>query len=161
MEIFFSKSVPKYMRVYAHFCAHHLELNKLRGTIDVHLSRGTLEGDAYGLCWGDNREAEIHIGSIQWGKPIPNEDKLKTLGHEMVHARQYLRRELIPRKDGIEKCQWKGEECSFDMNDEENEPWEVEARMWEDKLHDGWIELLDSKKITRNNIDFLGVFLPV
>ena len=67
------------MRVYAHFCAHHLELNKLRGTIDVHLSRGTLEGDAYGLCWGDNREAEIHIGSIQWGKPIPNEDKLKPI----------------------------------------------------------------------------------
>ena len=160
MEIFFSRSVPKYMQVYAHFCAHHLELDKLRGTIDLHLSRGTLEGDAYGLCWGDNREAEIHLGSIQWGKPIPVEDKLKTLGHEMVHARQYLRRELIARKDGIEKCVWKGEVCSFDMNDEEKEPWEVEARKLEESLYEKWNEMLVEKNITRSNLEALGELIP-
>ncbi len=132
------------MRLYAHFAAKQLGVDELRGSIDVHLSKGTIEGNSFGLCWGDNREAEILLGSRQFGKAITQEDKLKTLGHELVHARQYLRRELIPHGDSLDECVWKGKKCTFDPKDESNQPWELEASEWEETLYTAWESILEA-----------------
>jgi hypothetical protein len=66
-----------------------LGLDRLRGEINIKLGQ-TLDGESFGLCWGDRQEAEIHIATKQWGNPINRENKLKTLAHELTHAHQYL-----------------------------------------------------------------------
>ena len=147
MHIYFTRTVPKYMRLYAHFAARQLGVHELRGSIDIHLSKGTIAGHSFGLCWGDNREAEILLGSRQFGETISQEDKLKTLGHELVHARQYLRRELIPKEGSYNTCVWKGKKYHYDPADETSQPWEVEATEWEETLYTAWQAILDAGSI--------------
>lgn len=160
MKMYFSRTVPQYMRIYAHFAAHQLGVSKLRGTIDIHMSKGTIEGHSFGLCWGDNRECEILIGSRQFGNPISQDDKLRTLGHELVHARQYLRRELRVQDDTRDECVWKGRRYLFDPEDETKEPWEVEAHEWEETIFIAWKTLLEDNKLTTANLSFLGDLIP-
>lgn len=86
--------------------------------------------DSYGDCWGDHREGfvEINIAKKIDGKPVPFEELLSTIAHEMVHAKQYFRKEL----DGYATT-WKGRKAEGYKY--ENMPWEREARKLEFKLY--------------------------
>ena len=87
---------------------------------------------SYGDTWGDKDEGvEINIARNRYDQKIAYSDMLKTLAHEMVHAKQYLRDELNGYKDT-----WKGKPCHRLMKKKwEDQPWEVEANRLEDKLY--------------------------
>ena len=139
MNIYLSKSIPLYMQEYADFAANYIGLDKLRGDVFVRLCSGALSDDSYGLCWGDNYSAEIDIASKSVNEKVSREDKLKTLGHELVHAKQYLKRELLPPKYPSIYETWKGVEHKYEPHQEREMPWEVEATILEDEIYVSYI----------------------
>lgn len=82
------------------------------------------DGDAQGLCSGDKEVAVVHIAK----KGYTHLEQMKTLAHEMVHARQFLRGQLT--------CEggfaWKGRKA--DGFEYMNQPWEKEAYRLENEL---------------------------
>ena len=146
MIIHFNKQTPEYIREFAYFAARELGMDRLRGECEIRYVYGELEENSFGLCWGDGRETEIHIASRQYGRTISREDKLKTVAHEMTHARQYLKRELISNKDDVNDnnvavAKWCGHPTLFNLADETDTPWEVEARLMEEKIYMKWLSL--------------------
>jgi hypothetical protein len=117
----------------------YLGLNSLRGEVNICLKK-SLDDDAFGLCWGDDREIEIWIASSQFGVPISRENKLRTIAHELVHARQYLRRELKGYCDKTNSTRWKGMQYRY-KDDESDTPWELEAHKYELIVYDAWLSM--------------------
>jgi len=140
MLITFSKNTPKYVRDFTYFAARELGLDVLRGDVEFKYCQGSIQEESFGLCWGDNREAELHIATRQFGASINRENKLKTVAHELTHARQYLKRELVAADADVEKpvAVWCGKEVQYEYADEHNQPWEVEARVLEEKIYLKW-----------------------
>jgi hypothetical protein len=62
------------------------------------------------------------------------EEKLKTLAHEMVHVRQYIRGEL-----NEEMSVWRGRKVDSDEIPYAEQPWEIEAESIAHKLYDEYI----------------------
>lgn len=90
-----------------------------------------LEGQL-GNAWGCNKEgfAEINIARKCEGKKVEYSEMMQTLAHEMVHVKQYFRKEL----DGTGcKFKWKGRNA--DGYQYENQPWEREAFKLEKGLY--------------------------
>ena len=79
-------------------------------------------GGAEGLCEGDKEKCPAT------GRKLGYIEMMKTLAHEMVHARQFLRGQLT--------CEggfaWKGRKA--DGFEYMNQPWEKEAYRLEDEL---------------------------
>jgi len=144
MFLYYSTTTPQYIEEFADWCSEQLGLDKLRGWIDFRWHYGELEDNAFGLCTGDDREVSIQIATRQYDSPISYEDKLKTVAHELVHARQYLRRELTAHPDEWELpvSRWKGRTIRYGKGvyAENDTPWEKEARRLEEKLFKKWIE---------------------
>jgi len=140
VQLFLSDRMPRYMVEFIHFASAELTLNRLRGDCTV-LLKGTLDGESFGLCWGDRREAEVHIATRQWGLPVSREDKLKTIAHELTHAYQYLTGRLKCSQGEAEyKSTWCGQEFTYDPEEELNLPWEYEANQMEQIIYDKWME---------------------
>jgi hypothetical protein len=79
--------------------------------------------DEYGLCeFNDDYEFPEFIISINRG--LDMDGRLSTLAHEIVHAKQFLRKELKCKNT---KLYWKGKLSP-------QEEWEVEAYKLEDEL---------------------------
>ena len=136
MNIDFCKRTPLYIERFALFAAREIGLDLLRG--EIHFAyHQTFENDSYGLCWGDNREAEIHIASKMSNRKITKTDKMMTVAHELVHAKQYLKREL----KGVHpegECMWRGSLITYDPECEKDAPWEVEAVSYEKPILAAW-----------------------
>ena len=140
MQLYLSKRMPKYMTRYIWHSCRVLGLDELRGDITI-LLKGTLDGESFGLCWGDRREVEIHIATKQWGEPISREDKLKSIGHELTHAQQYLTGRLKCALAETEfKSTWLGQEYRYAPEDEQSLPWEYEANEMESLIYNEWTE---------------------
>ena len=60
-----------------------------------------------------------------------SEEKLRTLAHEMVHIKQYCKKEL-----NEEMTKWKGQSVDSDNMDYDDQPWEIEAHTLGDKLYE-------------------------
>ena len=90
-------------------CIDHLKLNRFKGLIHVKQtkSRKMLDGWAVGFATMD--KVELDEGKIWWGViELCNQhpkDIVKTICHEMVHMKQYLRKELT--MDGLK---WMGKD---------------------------------------------------
>ena len=138
MQLYLSNNMPNYMREFVDFACQYLGLDKLRGDVSVTL-KGTLDGESFGLCWGDRREAEIQIASKQWGEPVSRENKLRTIAHELTHAHQYLtgRLKCDPNSDDL-KSRWQGEWHTYTAEEESNMPWEMEACGKEITIYELW-----------------------
>ena len=75
-------------------------------------------------------EVIIEIARTYENKKLSLEFKMKTLAHELVHAKQYLRGELDPYKDT-----WKGADCDkWKTVEYSEEPWEQEAMELEETV---------------------------
>jgi hypothetical protein len=86
--------------------------------------KSELTGCVQGLCEGDTSYADIQIS--KHGQSFLKQ--MQALAHEMVHARQFLRGELIG--EGVWK--WKGRNA--DNYAYTNQPWEKEAYRLEREL---------------------------
>jgi hypothetical protein len=89
-------------------------------TLDILVNLKDLKGAAYGYCMeGDtNREFELEID-----KNLSLYDLVSTVCHEMVHVKQYARKELRCDRDGNQM--WK--KGKFNNVQYEDAPWEKEA----------------------------------
>ena len=94
-----------------------------------------------GNAWGCNKEgyAEINIARKCEGTKVKFTEMMQTLAHEMVHVKQYFRKEL---EDSGCKFKWKGRNA--DGYQYGNQPWELEAFKREEQLYnDCWPYELD------------------
>lgn len=105
-------------------------------TESVVLDIEVVDGDSNsGASW-DNGDREFSI-VIDRGK-----DFLITLFHEMIHVKQYLKKELVDLPHF--QVKWKGYTYSKDYFPYENRPWEIEAyAMEEDLCNDFHLTLMD------------------
>lgn len=113
---------------YVNVLIHALKLNRLNREINIDFVT-ECDGKVLGYCWGDKDEVNIEISRTHEGRNLKFLEMMQTLTHEMVHARQFLRGELISEK-GYRV--WKGK--SHKDTDYKNYPWEIEAYALEKEL---------------------------
>ena len=120
----------KRIEQYIHALAKELNIHRMWSKVIFVKFRKSLEDDAQGLCWGDYNDgyAEIKIARESLGEPVEYEEMLKTIAHEMVHARQFLRKQL----NGYTNS-WMGRKPRNYKY--ENRPWEKEAHGLEEELY--------------------------
>jgi|TARA_R110002167_G_scaffold58835_6_gene166800 hypothetical protein len=133
LNIFVLKGQIKHKKkvmTYVQNISKELKIDRMWSKVIVIKFKTSLNEEAQGLCWGDIKEGyvEIDIARTVHGVKLEYTDIMKTIAHEMVHAKQYLRGEL----NGYNHS-WKGKEprnYSY-----ENSPWEKEAHKLEEKLY--------------------------
>ena len=126
----------KKIKLYVRKLEIALGINRMWSKIILLNFRKDIHG-LYGNCWGDEKEGyvEINIAKTLYGEPIPFEEIMSTLAHEMVHAKQYFRKELT----GYGETTWKGRNAAGYKY--ENQPWEKQAHRLEPILHQIWFGL--------------------
>tara|TARA_B100000085_G_C18466193_1_gene481107 strand:+ start:92 stop:505 length:414 start_codon:yes stop_codon:yes gene_type:complete len=98
-----------------------LGISRLKRTIDIRFKKN-LDEDAWGYCWGDEDSVDIEIN-----RQLSFEEQMTVLAHEMVHAKQYFRKELT--------WDWRWKKRNYSQCSYEHQPWEKQARLLEDKLY--------------------------
>ncbi len=88
-----------------------------------------------GDCYGDHEEVFISIARESRGYKYSFNEQMLTLCHELVHAKQFIKKELS-NTGGV----WKGVDMSL-IKGIENMPWEQEAFQLETKLYDKYISI--------------------
>jgi len=141
MQLYLSDHLPKYMVEFIDYAVSYLELDKLRGEILVEYKR-RLPEESFGECFGDRSEVEINIAQTTFGMTISREDKLKTLAHELTHAKQYLTGKMKCVSEGPEDedwvTHWKKRKYKYKVDSESEQPWEREAIKYENLIYEEW-----------------------
>lgn len=137
MRLYPSKGTPKYMLEFIDFCCEDLGLDKLRGDVIINFKRGALDGQSFGLTWGDSREVIIEIAGTQHGEKVSKKDKLQTVAHELTHAHQYLTHKM-KNMEYVVSVVWEGKKVTSDKYFDTEMPWEVEAEEAEMRLYNKW-----------------------
>lgn len=133
INIFFYGRWPQKARFerYSQDVLNHFFQNRLKRDVDVHLKMVTKQSNL-GFCHGDRNEVYIDLcrNHENYEGIFTLDDIAKTLAHELVHAKQYLRGEIKPT-DNI----WHKTGEVYDDASYRQLPWEHEAYMMEDFLH--------------------------
>ena len=110
-------------------CLEYLKIHRFKSRY-IQISFQNDIGGAEGLCSGDTEYVDILIAKKcpYDGRKFTYLEMMKTLGHELVHARQLLRGQLTC-ENGFA---WKGRQA--DGWEYENQPWEKEAYRIEDEM---------------------------
>ena len=111
-----SNSQKKHTTKMVEFCANKLmpRIQNLWITVNLCKPEGAV---GYCLELDDNRTFELEIDHTQ-----PLRQLLETVAHEMVHVKQYARRELNPNKEV-----WLGKTYNPKSMSYWDLPWEIEA----------------------------------
>ena len=112
-------------------------------TLDITVKLKDLKGSAYGYCLcEDSRTFEIEVD-----KKLSLRNLLTTVAHEMVHVKQYARKDL---KDNYN---WQGKLYNPEKVSYWDQPWEIEAHGREVGLFVRWAEEnnLGNKKWTQDS----------
>ena len=125
----------KYVESMVEFCINTL-MPRMK-TLDITVRLCTPKG-AMGYCLelDNKREFDIEIDRTQ-----PMRKMLETLAHEMVHVKQFARRELHPAND-----KWYGKTYNPKKVDYWDLPWEIEAHGRETGLFIRWAEQTGTAK---------------
>jgi hypothetical protein len=105
------------------FASEFLEMDE---TIEVDFE-DEFEDDRCGYCDYDEDGVTVFINPKMKKSQI-----IVTLFHEMVHAKQFVRGELVPG-EGKRHSRWMGEECNLPYLETpwEREAYELETVMWD------------------------------
>ena len=112
-------------------------------TLDITVKLKDLKDSAYGYCLcEDERTFEIEVD-----RSLPLRKLLTTVAHEMVHVKQYARKELK------EDYNWLGKTYAPTKVSYWDQPWEIEAHGREIGLFVRWAEKnnLGNKKWTQDS----------
>ena len=140
----------RHIKNFVNFCHKMLmpRMNNLQ--ITIHRKHQ----DAYGYCtsFADDRTDRPRRFTIEVGRHLRLHSLLLTIGHEMVHVRQFARGELL---EGTRTplMRWQGEWMDHNKVDYWDRPWEIEAHGREEGLFVRWAEtnkLLDKKWIQKD-----------
>lgn len=111
-----------------HYCIQKL-MPRMK-SLDINVKLKTIKEDAYGYCLSETiREFELEID-----KNLCLRKLLTTVAHEMVHVKQYARRELTG------DYTWQGRTYGPKCCDYWDQPWEIEAHGRELGLFIRWAE---------------------
>lgn len=129
-----SKSQKKHTKAMVEFCVKTL-MPRMNLDITVNLCNPT---GAMGYCLEEdnNRTFELEIDKTQSLRGL-----LETVAHEMVHVKQYAKRELSP-----DKHEWMGKTYNPDEVNYWDLPWEIEAHGREIGLFVRYCEANDLSK---------------
>jgi hypothetical protein len=132
----------KYVESMVEFCINTL-MPRMK-TLDITVRLCTPKG-AMGYCLelDNKREFDIEIDRTQ-----PMRKMLETLAHEMVHVKQFARRELHPAND-----EWYGKTYNPKKVDYWDLPWEIEAHGRETGLFIRWAEQTGTAKYAWTQTD--------
>ena len=125
----------------AYYYAKQLKLNRFNGIVNIKVPRkkGYIDGAVGGYCSADRFEHQD--GNKYWQVDIDlanvtKVEMIQNLAHEMIHAKQFLKKELSTHMDT-----WKG--IKFETEDGTGfnlaSPWEVEAYSSENELYENYI----------------------
>jgi hypothetical protein len=119
----------KYVESITEFCIKTL-MPRMR-TLDITINLTTPKG-AMGYCLelDNNRTFEIEVD-----RTLTLRKLLETVAHEMVHVKQYARKELTPTGD-----KWCGKTVNPKKTSYWDLPWEIEAHGREAGLFIRWAE---------------------
>ena len=127
------KSQQDKIRTMVEFCIKNLMPRMQTLNIEVKLTR--IKGDAEGYCLRESdRDFEIEVDSR-----LPLRKMLETVAHEMVHVKQYARREMNDWQYKEVYYKWKGTYVP-DSTDYWDLPWEIEANGREVGLFIRWAQ---------------------
>ena len=105
---------------------------KVVGVKDLDIKEG-VDGDC---IWTDDLPRPKDF-LIRVNSSLSIKDFVTTIMHEMVHVKQYARREMFDMRTnakGKRVTNWKGRKVDTDRVSYKNQPWEVEAFKLQDKL---------------------------
>ena len=124
--------INKKLREAIEFFASNLFTPQMKRHIDVRIRQRDL-GTWHGFVSIEDYNVLNQPRSfvIELHKNDNQEEKLKTLAHELVHVRQYARNEL-----NDEMNTWKGRKVDSDSIPYDDQPWEVEAINLGDELYE-------------------------
>ena len=135
-----TQSQRNYTTSMVHFCIDML-MPRMQ-TLNIEVSISSPKG-AMGYCLetDNNRTFEIELD-----RKLPLRKLMETLAHEMVHVKQYARREFHPAHD-----KWMGKTVNPKKVSYWDLPWEIEAHGRELGLFIRWCEAnnLATKKWTQ------------
>jgi len=114
---------------YIENCLQYLKIHRFKTKFIEITFSNDIDG-ALGLCHYDDCGVEVHIARIcpDTGRMLTWCEMMKTLGHELIHAKQFLRKQLTYDHGLV----WKGI-TPVDV-DYDHTPWELEAYLIEDEL---------------------------
>ena len=115
------------------YCCKKL-LPKVR-SLEIEIELKNIKGDVVGYCMmeDDNKTYTIEI---QKGMSV--RQLVTTVAHEMVHVKQYYRKEMNDQLTSSGRAKWKGKTVDADT-DYMDLPWEKEAfRLQETLADDMW-----------------------
>lgn len=113
-------------------------------TLDITVKLKDLKGSAYGYCLSETeRTFEIEVD-----KNLPLRTLLTTVAHEMVHVKQYARKQLR------ENYNWQGKLYKPEKVSYWDQPWEIEAHGRETGLFVRWADAnnLGTRKWTHDRV---------
>ena len=122
----------KLVHNYVDILLHILKIDRLNRDLEIKFVT-ECDGQALGYCWGDSDEVTIQISRMHYNRKLSFIEMMKSLTHEMVHARQIFRKQLT--NNGVHRT-WNGQ--SADHYSYEESPWEKEAYELEEKLFKEW-----------------------
>lgn len=131
----------KYVQSMVEYCIKML-MPRMQ-SLDIRVVLKDLKDDAYGYCLSETtREFELEID-----KKLTLRKLLTTVAHEMVHVKQYARRELTG------DYTWQNKTYGPKNCDYWDQPWEIEAHGRETGLFIRWAEKnkLGSRKWTQDS----------
>ena len=127
------KSQQDKIRTMVEFCIKKLMPRMKTLNIEVKVTR--IKGDAEGYCLRESdRDFEIEVDSR-----LPLRKMLETVAHEMVHVKQYARREMNDWQYKEIYYKWKGTYVP-DSTNYWDLPWEIEANGREIGLFIRWAQ---------------------
>jgi hypothetical protein len=132
--VFYIKGRHKFgnaVDVYVSNLLKHLKLHRLsKNSVTVEFVESLEEGAIYGLCDTEGTEATIQIARTTRAGKVSFMEQMFSISHEMVHVKQFFRKELSNTEDG----EWKWKNKKADGYKYKNQPWEKEATKLENEL---------------------------
>lgn len=89
---------------------------------------------AYGFCIYEDSNVRPREFTIEIDKGMSDENIIKTIAHELVHVKQYVKGELKERYKPNHFHMWHDELIIVNDDNFYDVPWEVEARKLEQEL---------------------------
>ena len=131
MNVYYNGKVPNSFVVesFVNSVVKHLKINRLKRDIEINFVDHIDSGRTWGVCYGDSDSVVIEVARKDLERKRSFMELMITLGHELVHARQFLRGEL---KTVNGNNVWKNQ--LFEKFTYKTAPWEIEAHEAEGPL---------------------------
>ncbi len=130
----FGKRQSKLIHEAVPFFVEKLIHPRTRDVLELSFVREDMEED--GLCEYEYDNITPRSFLIELSKKLKGDEFIKTIAHELVHVKQYVRGELKERYKPTSHLLWCNEIVECTEKNYFDAPWEVEAREMEEKLFD-------------------------